>query len=83
MTQTVRPLWQLLRLATQPDVPITLDCADCFAILEYLADTIAPETLPAPDLIATVRRHTQHCPACTQHYMATLYKRQQSNRHVK
>lgn len=60
-----RPLWQLL-LAVRNDNKTPLTCAECFSILEYLAD-LKIET-GHQHVLRAVQRHLNNCQECS-HYV--------------
>ncbi|MEM7335731.1 MAG: hypothetical protein AAF490_26880 [Chloroflexota bacterium] len=75
MTREVRPLWQLLLdTANQKDNQRPLTCAECFEILDYLA-----ENLPSDDnvddtklILLAAKRHLSSCPDCQTYYQNRL-----------
>lgn len=66
-----RPLWKLLIQATMPNNSTPLNCADNFAILEYLADMELTDNDRQP-LLGTVQKHLQNCPECRNYYTNRL-----------
>ena len=71
MSNRFRPLWQLLLRTADPRQPPNLTCADCFMILEYLAD-IATDHDDRPALIQKARHHLTACPDCQTYYQQRL-----------
>ena len=71
MRKIFRPLWQLLLDTAVTHPPQSLTCADCFAILEYLAD-ISQESSAIPNLIQRARQHLAACPDCQTYYQKRL-----------
>jgi hypothetical protein len=60
-----RPLWQLL-LAVRNDNKTPLTCAECFSILEYLAELKVEEGHGR--VLRAVQRHLNICSECG-HYV--------------
>ena len=67
----LRPLWQLLLKTAVPRSNSPLSCADCFSILEYLAD-LGPAPDDWPTLVQRARQHLATCPDCQAYYQARL-----------
>ena len=67
-----RPLWQLLLsiLEQKPDIDFT--CAECFHMLEYLADIKAQDVVDSRRLRELIRRHLAVFPECIEHYARLL-----------
>ena len=40
MSETDRPLWQLLLLTGDSSIPVNLTCEECFTLLEYDAELL-------------------------------------------
>ena len=60
-----RPLWQIL-LAVRSDNKTPLTCAECFSVLEYLAELKIEEK--HDQVLNAVQRHLRNCPECN-HYV--------------
>jgi hypothetical protein len=58
-----RPLWQLL-LAVRSDSKTPLTCAECFSILDYLAELRVEAGHQR--VLRAVHRHLSNCPKCSQ-----------------
>jgi len=52
----IRPLWQLLL-----DDPASLDCDECFAVMEYWAEML---TQVGADILPDIKKHLVRCPDC-------------------
>lgn len=70
------PLWKLLLQTTTSEQIKELTCADCFAILEYLADL---DDLGSEQqiLLKSVRQHINACPDCRDYYQRRLIELEQ------
>ena len=66
-----RPLWKLLIQAAMPNSSSPLNCADSYAILEYLADMELADNDRQP-LLETVQQHLHNCPECRDYYTNRL-----------
>lgn len=66
-----RPLWKLLIQAAAPNSSLPLNCADSYAILEYLADMELTDNDRQP-LLGTVQQHLHGCPECHDYYTNRL-----------
>ncbi|MFC1879755.1 hypothetical protein ACFLZW_07555, partial [Chloroflexota bacterium] len=71
MTGKRRPFWRILMLAAESGARMALNCDECFAILEYLADA-AVRGADDDYLIDAVRRHLNRCPTCREHHLKRL-----------
>ncbi|MCP4424538.1 MAG: hypothetical protein GY803_08615 [Chloroflexi bacterium] len=71
MSSLIRPLWKLLWQTAVPNNDLSLTCADCFAILEYLAD-ISSNHNNRPALLQKARSHLTNCPDCHAYYEKRL-----------
>ena len=71
MTIQQRPLWRLL-LSLETHVDQTLSCADCFSVLEYLAETIEHAPQRRGELLRKARTHLASCTRCQAYYEARL-----------
>ena len=66
-----RPIWQILTAAAEPSSEVTLNCDECFAFMEHLADEAIKGV--DPNIIhRAIRRHIAHCPDCTEHHLHRL-----------
>jgi hypothetical protein len=65
-----KPLWKLL-LATAAGPDELLTCADCFAILEYLAEAESASE-NQHKLFQSARQHLAACPDCQEYYLRRL-----------
>ena len=73
MSDALQPLWQLLLKSNnlRPSSPLT--CADCFSILEYLADLSQDFSISEKQqFIHAARKHLSGCPDCRRYYQAKL-----------
>lgn len=75
----VRPLWAILLKASRPSRGGTLDCDECFSILEYLADTMHHQNTEVSLLVKTIRQHLSGCPDCRQYFLEKLKHLEQSH----
>jgi hypothetical protein len=64
-----RPLWQLL-LAVRSDNKTPLTCAECFSILEYLAELKIEAGHER--VLRAVQRHLHTCPECHHYFDSRL-----------
>ena len=71
MESDFRSLWQLLLETAVSDSSPSLTCADCFSILEYLAD-ISQDYDDKLHLIQKARQHLAACPDCQSYYQNRL-----------
>ena len=77
---TDRPLWQLLlELKTAVPHERPFSCAECFSILEYLAESITQnDSTEQQELLHEVmQQHLTVCPNCQNHYQARLAEMEQ------
>ncbi len=65
------PLWQILVRSLQNAPDRDLTCDECFAVLEYLADSAVAGADP-DRLRRSARRHLAHCPDCREHHLRRL-----------
>ena len=70
--QTVLPLWQILLRSTNSGDDVTLNCDDCFLILEYLAETHHEIGVDAEILRTIANKHLSCCPDCRQYHLQRL-----------
>ncbi|WP_420645269.1 hypothetical protein [Candidatus Leptofilum sp.] len=75
-----RPLWRLLldlKAAVPPQPPLT--CAECFALLEYLAEALSAETAVdhQEQLQSAIQKHLTVCPNCRAAYEKRLAQMEQ------
>jgi hypothetical protein len=73
-----RPLWQLL-LAVRSDNKTPLTCAECFSILEYLAE-LKIET-GHQRVLRAIQRHLQSCSECHHYFDTHLQALEESYQH--
>ena len=70
--QTVLPLWQILLRSMNSGDGLTLNCDDCFLILEYLAETHHGNGADVEILRTIAINHLSCCPDCRQYYLQRL-----------
>ncbi len=58
-----RPLWQLLLLTRSADKPVELNCAECFALLEFDAELLK-NGVPLEEIRSAASHHLSLCQAC-------------------
>jgi hypothetical protein len=68
----MRPLWQLLVLFAQDDQSVTLECAECYAVLEFFNESVLMSSEDDTVPLQLVRNHVQHCPDCREHYQEQI-----------
>ncbi len=73
----MRPLWQTLLNLIQKKEKATLDCDECFELLEYLVEVSAltPAKMEKPEFIQlqdVARIHLNSCPHCREHHLHLL-----------
>ncbi len=66
-----RPLWKLLIETAVPENQTQLDCMDCFAILEYLAE-LGAKGADRNSLLRAAQQHISDCPDCQDYYRRRL-----------
>lgn len=66
--EAVRPLWRLLLTATSQKEVVTLNCDECFLILEYLADMCVRAGVSLDLLRVMTQNHLSCCPDCREYY---------------
>ena len=71
-TKSIQPLWQLLLKARSLSEDVTLNCDECFLILEYLADIKQQIGADIEFLRTLARRHLSCCPDCREYYLRRL-----------
>jgi len=72
----LRPLWEILVLARTPGTGITLNCDECFVVMEYLsASPLAEAELER--VRGLIQEHLQHCPDCREHHEKKLKELEQ------
>lgn len=78
MPSTGQSLWQILLQVAASEGTATLNCDDCFSILEYLAETKHQIGADIDLLHKIARKHLSCCPDCRQHYLAKLEELEQN-----
>ena len=68
----MRPLWQILTHAAESSKSV-LDCDECFAALEYLAELLDAEVDPK-DLWHAAQRHLARCLDCREHHRQRIHE---------
>lgn len=71
MAGIIRSLWEMLVAPGDSDRATAPTCDECFAILEYLADTAAAGG-DSEALRQAARRHLTQCPNCREHHLRRL-----------
>jgi hypothetical protein len=71
MSDTARPFWKILIIAREGGQAHTLNCDECFIILEHLADE-ALEGVDTNALLKAIASHFSHCPDCREHHAQKL-----------
>ena len=71
MISEPRPLWKILIQTATPNAQTPLSCADCFAILEYLAD-VDVAGADRNMLVRAAQKHLATCPDCQEYYQRRL-----------
>ncbi len=67
-----RPLWRLLLLVLNQEDDDSLECDECFLILEYLAEMRASEGVDIKKYTILVKKHLASCPDCREYYLQQL-----------
>lgn len=62
LSQSNRPLWQLLLATVNRNNEVILSCEECFAILEYLADVGKMLGIDPKTTSQIARRYLASCP---------------------
>jgi hypothetical protein len=63
MWQSPSQLWELLLLARNPKIPVHITCAECFALLEHDADSLAAG-VSIDEIRSSIHQHLSLCSEC-------------------
>ena len=71
MALNARPFWKILMITAEHDAYVTLNCDECFLILEFLAEE-AIHGMEERRLVQAVHMHLDRCPECREHHLQRL-----------
>lgn len=67
----IRTLLEIFVRSSSPGVEITLNCEECFIVMEYFVD-LALDGLSLDKVKTPLLRHINHCPDCQEHHLQRL-----------
>ena len=67
-----RPLWRLLLVMTNQEDGNSLNCDECFLVLEYLAEMRANEGTDFRKFSELFKKHLASCLDCREYYLQQL-----------
>ena len=79
MTDEFRPLWRVL-LGLEKNKTKQLTCADCFAVLEYLAEAISSAGKRRASLLQKAQQHLKSCPGCRAYFLEKLVELEEQSK---
>ncbi len=66
-----RSLLEIFIRSSSPGTEITLNCDECFVVMEFFVD-VALEGLALDEVKRAVLLHLNHCPDCREHHLQRL-----------
>lgn len=67
----MRPLWQVLITFKDSSASNSLNCDECFLIMEHLADE-ALAGVNEEELKSAIKQHLRYCLDCQEHHLQRL-----------
>ena len=70
-TVAIRSLLEIFIHSSSPGEEITLNCDECFSMMEFFVDP-GLEGVSMEDVKKALRQHINHCPDCREHHLQRL-----------
>lgn len=67
----IRSLFQIFIRSSSSGVEVSLNCDECFVVMEYFVD-LALEGIPQERIKQALLQHINHCPDCKEHHIKRL-----------
>lgn len=67
----IQPLLEIFIRSSSPGKETTLNCDECFLVMEYFVE-LALEGVPQDEIKSALLKHLEKCPDCQKHHMQRL-----------